>query len=66
LSKCGSIKIEALDGNAIQGRVVEDHDSIRIQGESFKGEKRVVRLHHHIARLVLVWKDADVGGETEA
>ena len=49
--------MQPLDCNAIQGSVVQDDNSISIQGEALEGEQGVVWLNHHIAGLVLVWED---------
>lgn len=49
--------MQPLHCNAVQGRVVQNHDSVCIQGEALEGEQRVVGLHHHVAGLVLVGED---------
>lgn len=49
--------MQPLDCNAVQSSVVQDHNSISIEGEALEGEQRVVRLHHHVTGLVLVRED---------
>ena len=44
---------EAIHRNSIQGRVVQDHHRVGIQGESLERQDRIVRLHHHIALTLI-------------
>ena len=46
--------MQPLYSNAVEGRVVQHHNSICIQGEALQSEQGVVGLHHHIAGLILV------------
>ncbi len=48
--------MQALYSNAVEGCVVQHHNSICIQGEALESEQGVVGLHHHIAGLILVGK----------
>lgn len=48
--------MQPLYSNAVEGCVVQHHNSICIQGEALQGEQGVVGLHHHIAGLILVGK----------
>lgn len=53
--------MQPLDCNAVQGSVVQHHNSISIQGEALEGEQGVVWLHHHVTGLVLVGEDTASG-----
>ena len=55
------LRLEILGGDSFQGSVVEDHDGVTIQGESFQSQERVVGLHYHVASDYLVGKHGIVG-----
>ena len=52
--------MQALHSYPVEGGVVQDHDSIRVQCQPLQREHGVVGLHHDVAgrRLILVGKHA--------
>ena len=56
LTEGGIGNMQPLYSNAVEGCVVQHHNSICIQGEALESEQGVVGLHHHIAGLILVGK----------
>ena len=56
LTEGGIGYMQPLYSNAVEGCVVQHHNSICIQGEALQSEQGVVGLHHHVAGLILVGK----------
>jgi len=56
LTEGGIGNMQPLYSNAVEGCVVQHHNSICIQGEALQSEQGVIGLHHHIAGLILVGK----------
>ena len=50
----GDLRRSPVDGDAVQSSVVEHDDAVRVEREALQREHRVVRLHHHVVRMVPV------------
>ena len=49
--------MELLGGDPIERGVVEDDDGVGVEREALQRQQRVVRLHHHVAAVLLVGED---------
>lgn len=49
--------MQPLHCNAVQRSIVQDHNSISIEGKTLEGQQGVVGLDNHITGLILVWED---------
>lgn len=58
LGEGGVVDVQPVHRDAVQSRVVQHHHAVTVQSEPLQREHGVVRLHHHIARLVLIREDA--------
>ena len=50
--------VQALDRDAIERGVIQHDHRVRVEREPLERQHAVVGLHHHVARLVLVWEHA--------
>ena len=52
------LDVQPVGGDAVQRRVVQHDDAVGAQRQPLQRQQRVVRLHHHVARLVQVREHA--------
>jgi hypothetical protein len=58
LAESRVVDVEALDGDAVERGVVQDHDGVGVERQALERQQRVVRLHDHVRSLVLVGEHA--------
>jgi hypothetical protein len=56
LSKRRIWDVKPVHRNSVQGRVVQDHDTVRIQRQALQRQQRIVGLDDHITSLHLIRK----------